>query len=480
MYMSPVNHSEPQQPNSTQYPLRPASKASPIRINVRKSIRLHPVPTVVAALLVLGLGLAVVARHKPNFVSASYIYVSPTTPKTLVADTERDRPYETYIQQTVHSISRYDVIAEALHRLPPTIWAYPGESEQSAVQRLQQSLDIVRVGTTYQVEIGMDAPRPEHLAEIVNTVTSVYLEKAKSEEFYGRDERLATLKEERTRVQTDIDSHLAEQNKISSSLGVASFNGKSPNTYDEQNSKLQTDLTAAREQRIQDEAQLAALRSGDSSAPNSALNSAADEAIASDPGLTALKTSLSNKRAALLEQLSGLTPANPQYKVAHDQLAQIEKALADMQSDLRRKAAARLEQKLRTKLNSSSMVETKLQSDLSNGTKQANSAAPRIQRAAEIQSDLDRLQARYAAVDERISNLELESSSPGSVHLFQPAMTPLAPEKSKIIALVIAIFPALNPRGNPDCPLAGHSGSAYLHRDRRRSCAWFRSDRHAV
>ncbi len=441
MYITPTNNPEPQNPISSQYPLRPASRTSPFRINVLKSLRQHPVTSIMVALLVLGLGLAFVARHKANFVAASSIYVSPTPIKTLTEDRELDRPYESYVQQTVHAINRYDVLAEAIRKMPPGIWLYPGETEHSGVQRLQQSLNIGRIGTTYQVQIELDGPRPEHLADIVNTVTSVYLDKARSEEFYGRDDRLASLKEERTRVQNQMDSLLQEQSQISKALGVAAFNGKGNNLFDDQNAKVQSDLIAAHEQKIQAQAQLEALKGGDSTAPNSALNAAADEAIASDPGLNALKTSLSQKRAVLLDQLAGLTPSNPVRKQTEDQLAQIDKALQDMQTDLRKKAAARLEQKLRTTLNSASMIESRLQSDLVQGTRQANVASPRIQRAGEIQAELDRLQTRYSAVDDRISNLELESSSPGSVHLFSPAMTPLGPEKSKITTLLIAIFP---------------------------------------
>ncbi len=441
MYITPSNNPEPQNPIASQYPLRPASRTSPIRINVLKSLRLHRVTAIMVALLVLGLGLAFVARHKANYVAASSIYVSPTPIKTLTEDRELDRPYESYVQQTVHAINRYDVLAEAIRKMPPGIWLYPGETEHSGVLRLQQNLDIGRIGTTYQVQISLNGARPEHLADIVNMVTSVYLEKARSEEFYGRDDRLASLKEERTRVQNQMDTLLQEQSQISKALGVAAFNGKGNNLFDDQNAKVQSDLIAAHEQKIQAEAQLEALKNGDSSAPTSALNAAADEAIASDPGLNALKTSLSQKRAVLLDQLSGLTPSNPVRRQTEEQLAQIDKALQDMQSDLRKKAAARLEQKLRTQLNSASMIESRLQSDLMQGTRQANVASPKIQRAGEIQAELDRLQTRYALVDDRISNLELESSSPGSVHLFSPAMTPLGPEKSKITALLIAIFP---------------------------------------
>jgi Mrp family chromosome partitioning ATPase len=136
-----------------------------------------------------------------------------------------------------------------------------------------------------------------------------------------------------------------------------------------------------------------------------------------------------------------MTENHPQRKQTEEALAQIEKELTDMQANLRRQAAAHLQQKLRTQLNQAQMVESKLNGDLQRGTSQAASTAPKIQRAAEIQADLDRLQARQTAVDDRISNLELESSSPGSVHLFSPAMTPLSPERSKVAKLLIAIFP---------------------------------------
>lgn len=441
MYMTPSNNPEPHSPVTAQYPLRPASRVSPIRINVVRSLRQHTVTSLLVALLVLGVGLAVIAKHKPTYMAASIIYVSPTFPKTLVNDSEQERPYESFIQEHVHEISSYDILAEAIRRMPPGTWQYPGESIRSAVQRLQASLTIARLGQTYQVGIGIEGPRPEHLAEMVNTLTTVYLEKAKSEEFYGRDDRLASLKEEQTRIQNDTDSLLQEQDKITKALGVAVFNDKGSSVLDSENAKIQSDLTSAHEQRIQAEAQIEALNHGDPNAPNSALNAAADEIIANDPQLDALKKSLSQHRADLVDKLNGMTENHPERKQTEQQLAQIDKAIQDLQTDLRRKAAAHLQQKLHTALNQAEILESKLNGDLQHGTRQATDTSPKIQRAAEIQAELERLRSRYAAVDDRISNLELESSSPGSVHLFSPAMTPLAPQKSKVAILLIAIFP---------------------------------------
>ncbi len=440
MYNSPTNSLEQTSPGNPQYPLRPVARAGAFRINVLKSLKLHSVTALLVTLLIIGLGLAVIAKHKATYRAGASLYVSPTPIKTLVEDRELDRPYDSFVSETIHDITDYDTLARAIRKMPPGLWSYPGEPERTAVYRLKGSLDVSRIPNTYQVEVGIEGPRPEHLAEIVNILTATYLAKARSDQFPDRDDRLATLKEERNRIQNDRDALLQEQDQITKALGVAAFS-KGSNLFDSQNAQVQADLLAAHQKRVQAEAELAALTNGDPSSSTSALNAAADDIIASDPSLGALKSNLSQKRADLSNKLANQTAENPERLQTENQLAQIEKALNDMQSDLRKKAAARIQAKYRSQLNSAIMVESRLQNDLLRGTAAANSAAPKIQRAEEIQADLDRLQTRSSAVDERISNLELESSSPGSIHLYSPAMTPVTPIKSKITMLIIALFP---------------------------------------
>jgi polysaccharide biosynthesis transport protein len=440
MYITP-RQLEPQQAPAPAPSPRPSAPSGGFKINVVRSLKIHALAASLVALVTCGLGLAVLLRHKPTYSATSTIYVSPNFPKTLTDDREQEYQYESYIQEEMHSVTRYDVLADALRKLPAGTWQGPIESEQSAIARLQHALDISRVGATYQVEITLDGAHPERLAEIVNAVTNTYLEKAKDEEFYGRDERLETLRQERTRLQTALDARLQEQADIAKTLGVAIVGGDGGNPFDTQLEKMRADLSTAHEQRIQAEAQLSSLENGDPSAPNSALSTAADEIIASDPQLTALKTSLGQKRSELLGTLAGLTPNNPLRKQTEDQLADTEAALQKMQSSLRAKAAARLEQKLHAEVNRAATIESKLLSDLQHETTAATTAAPKFERSDEIKADIERLQARYNTIDERIGNLELESSSPGSVHLFQPARAPIAPEASKTRLVLPLLFP---------------------------------------
>jgi succinoglycan biosynthesis transport protein ExoP len=408
---------------------------------VPRSLRLHKMAATLITLLTLGLGVALAVRHRAMYEATSVVYVSPNFHATLVTNQEQEYPYDSYIEEQVHSVTKYNVLVDAIGKLKAGVWQAPGESLESAVDRLQHSLNVRRDGQSYQVQITLQDTDPTHLAEIVNAVTESYLEGIKGEEFYGRDERLDSLRQARTEVQNELNDKLHEQTQISQSLGVAVISSDATDQIDAQVAKLRTDLTAAHEQRIQAEAQLSALENGGADAPGTALNSAADEIIASDPSLLALKSSLSQKRALLLDQLAGMTPNHPLRRTTEEQLAQIETALQQMQATLRSHAAATLEQKLRTDLERATTVEAKLTSDLQSNTHQATHAAPSFQRAQVLKAEITALQARYATLDERTRNLELESKSPGSVHMFSPARTPTAPLHSNSTMILGLLLP---------------------------------------
>jgi hypothetical protein len=85
------------------------------------------------------------------------------------------------------------------------------------------------------------------------------------------------------------------------------------------------------------------------------------------------------------------------------------------------------------------MIEIQLTQELAEKTNTATSAAPKIQRAAELGPEIDSLQKAYGAVSDRIRDLELESSSPGSIHVSSKALTPFNPVQSKLKLYILAL-----------------------------------------
>jgi uncharacterized protein involved in exopolysaccharide biosynthesis len=146
------------------------------RIDVLRSLRIHRTAATVIALSTTMIGLVFVARHKSTYEATSVVYVSPNFHATLVASQEQEYPYDSYVEEQVHSVTSYNIVADAVSKLAPGVWQFPGESLESAVGRLQHSLTVKRDGQSYQVQITLDSPNPTHLAEIVNAVTDSYLD----------------------------------------------------------------------------------------------------------------------------------------------------------------------------------------------------------------------------------------------------------------------------------------------------------------
>ena len=87
-----------------------------------------------------------------------------------------------------------------------------------------------------------------------------------------------------------------------------------------------------------------------------------------------------------------------------------------MMKDLRAKAAARIQQRLRTDLERTAGVEAKLNGQLRQLAGAAGSATPKAAAASDLATDIARLRDRYTTVDEQLHNLMLEDSAPGAVH----------------------------------------------------------------
>ncbi|HTW79612.1 MAG TPA: hypothetical protein VME23_08740 [Terracidiphilus sp.] len=356
----------------------------------------------------------------------------------LADDSELDLPYESYIQDQIQTVTRYDIIADAVAKLPYSVRHRSGPALPYEVQVLQKKLDVKRIGTTYEVSIALTGPSPSGLAETVNQVTDAYVDRAKNQEFYGLDDRLKTLNLEKQRLQNEMDQRLAEQAQLMKDLGVATINstltGADP--YDSALQRVRDELAAARMQREAAEAQLSAALQRDAAGESIVRYAAVDEAISADPGLSGIMNTLNSRRTALIQEMNGLRSDHPIYQKDKSELSSIDSQM----KDLDRRAAEELKGRLLQEVTRTRLVELNLIHELGKNTYNAASAAPKFQRAAELGPQIDSLQKAYDAIDDRIRDLELESASPGSIHVSTPAQIPLGPETSKLPFLLLALL----------------------------------------
>ncbi len=92
----------------------------------------------------------------PVYEATSVVYVSPNFPATLKVSEEQEYPYDSYIEEQVHSVASYNVLTDALRKLKPGVWQFPGESLESAVGSTAAQLN----GEARRPELpGADQPR---------------------------------------------------------------------------------------------------------------------------------------------------------------------------------------------------------------------------------------------------------------------------------------------------------------------------------
>jgi uncharacterized protein involved in exopolysaccharide biosynthesis/Mrp family chromosome partitioning ATPase len=408
------------------------------RLDLMRSLRMHRRLALGFALAGLLLAVIYVVSNWSVYTAQSLVYIQPT-PSAVMEAAPMHWPYnydpatyDSYIQQQMLSMTRPDVLAGAVHKLAPGVWQQSGESDESAADRLHGAVEVARVGTSYGVAITAHATNPDTAAALANAVAASYIENTSHEQKASDAGRLTMLKEEQERIRKELDDDRAEQAELNAQLGVAAIGPEAPQHYDSDIAQIHAELVKARSDHDEAAARLTSINSG-SGLSSAALNAEADQLIATDPGLSSLKQALLTRRAALVSHMSGKTPDNPQYKQDQEELQKIDAALESETQDLRAKAAARIEEQLRTDLDRTASLEARLNGELAQMTRAAASATPKLQRSSDLANDITRLQNRYNTVDEQLQNQTLEDSAPGTAHLAEAAVPPTHPAIAGVV-----------------------------------------------
>ena len=412
-------------------------------LDLLRALQLHRRLAVGIFVTALALAVAYMVRGWNHYTAETLVYVQPAPPRLLDSGQTQRWPYdantyESYIQQQIHNVTRPDVLVAALHKMPE--WKNEPETDQAAAARLDRAIEVVRVGASYQLSITAKARNAAEAAQMANAVAASFIESATRELRSGDTQRIQLLREERDRIVKELASDRAEQEDLNKKLGIAAVAGATPDPYDEQIAAVRAELVKARTANDEAAARLTSLdKTGVSSA---AMDAEADEIVSSDAGMVAMKTELNKRRSDLISQMANLTPNHPQYKQDTEELAKINTSLDAIGKELRGKAAAHIQQRLKNDLERTSAVESKLNGQLGQLTSAAGSATPRLQRSNELATDIVRLQNRFAVVDEQFRNLNMEANAPGAVYVASAATPPLSADHAKLFrnALIVIVL----------------------------------------
>ena len=395
-------------------------------INPLRSLLKH---RLIAALVFCGavlIGLPVAwMKGRATYRAEGVLYVSPRFLRNLDSDEEQqlqsNSQYREFMQQQIRTVNRYDILASVLKQPAMSrVWKKTNESERRAIERLQRSLQVLPVADTYQVTVALEDERPEGIAELINAVMAEFTTVAQKEALWDADGRLEKLQQEKANLTAEIAGLIERKTGMSQQLGTTVFNEGVINSYDKRLSAGLEALEEARRQRFSAEAALSG-----QAAPGLAAT-AMDKAL-SDSGLTSLKATLNQRKAALLTSIQGLSPQHSGRIAAERELKEIESQIERATDQLHGRIQAGIQDIQQSRYEQARQLEQKIQKEVEQLRGQAEAYSRGYQTTLEIGEELSRLRKRLSATEDRINFLTLETKAPGSVRVFSPARVPETP-----------------------------------------------------
>jgi Mrp family chromosome partitioning ATPase/capsular polysaccharide biosynthesis protein len=415
------------------------------------SLRKHYFLSIVIWLLVVLVGIPVAWIKGQSYYSTEAVFqVSPNYMKNLTADKELEfqsnTQYREFVNHLSTTVTRYDVVQRALKKLKDrNIDLQPkGQTERKFIEQLQKLVYVRAIPDTYMVRIVMDGPKKESLAEIVNAVTTSFLETTKSEQIYGSVERLEVLEKNSARLRDEIVQLESQRVGLAELLGLTTFGENAVSPYDALLAHAHEKLTIASVERVQAEATLHAFLT-ERETPSSMGRSIMEMRL-QDNGLQSLRNEVVKRSEELGRATAGLEDTHPAKKPALAEYEAINKRLQARESEFEKAAFDNVKSRLVASLSQTKQVETEVQLGLNKIEAQAANYARNFQQAMHITSDIRKRELELKEARDRLNYLQTESGAIGFVRLVTPALPaemPYGVGKTKLMLVVILLASVL-------------------------------------
>lgn len=408
----------------------PTPPSQGIDFDLLDSVQRHwRLATLVFAVIVIAGCQWAFEANRPFFRAETTIYVPP--------DLAKDNGdgvsglYPTYVNQQILTILHYDTLSETVQRLNKTNnpWKAVGETEQQAVDRLRNTLEVQRVPDSYEIVIQATTSDAKTAATVANTVAQSFLDGTTHP-----NDRGAALALEKASLEKQLEAKLEQRAKLSESLQVVNLQKTTTLPDDDVLIQMRHALAAAHNHRIEADEQLAA--------GQSTLSSDAEQLASADPAARAMTANLLQRQFELREKISSMLPSHPVRKQAETELAEIDAQLHKGSSDQIPKVSAQLIAKLRANADQARRIEKDLSREIAQEMLNIPNISKNLETAGFLDAEIARTQEFVNRIDGQLEEIHLRNASGGGMRVFSPAFPPSGPLKSQRMKALVVVFAA--------------------------------------
>jgi capsular polysaccharide biosynthesis protein len=362
---------------------------------------------------------------RPEFENEALIFLAPDLVQAKSWEIQSN--YHVLVNQQVITILHDDTLEDAIRRLAlkNIAWRTKGESEQQAITRLRNKIDVHAVPDSYEIGVSTVNPDPAEAAAIANAVAETFVDRFNRLGSIGDGDTPAGLNAEREALNQQLQSMLEVRGQLAKSLELINHTDGRQIPLDEVLSQTRQTLADVHYKRLEAEANLA----------NNNIASAKSEV---DSDLGPVATSLLARRAVLRQRIEGMLPTHPVRKQVEGELAEIDREL-NLTGDKSGSSTPESKRRQQAQVQAYRQIEQNLSGDLSKQSGSIPSRAKNLEEVQLVNSEIQRLQSRLSQVEERSDNIKLRKIS-GAVRIFSAAMPPGTQKKSRKTKILICVW----------------------------------------
>lgn len=392
--------------------------------------------------------------RKPIYHAGGTILVSPEVPLVAPRDVRRVHgSFREFAMTHAQRIRSQNVARRALDSIPSIEWpdSVPREVPvEIAATILSRQLSVDIVGGSQLLSVGLNGSSSDGLAPTVNAIMKGYVAQLEHEQEGDSKRRLEYLDQERGNLLASIKQERSELQKLSAQLKSSSFN-EMINPYYDQLIETQTSFLRASTEALARMSELERAKRDEEVIGDQKLDVFAEELVATNEAVYLIDNWTYQQLQELRSNIDGLTADNPDRLDVEERMKAMNDYLASFKEEMHETLLGILEKKQGfelqtdvTKAESAFLAATKyaetLEQEMLAAQKQFAASTETLARADEITTELDVLNARLQFIDQRMSEVQLESKAPVFLAVEQEAVAPASPLGDNFQQMILMIF----------------------------------------
>ena len=422
---------------------KPSKPFDPISSFIRHWVKI----SVFGSILFLLLSPVALFKNKQFYKAKGKLMIAPSL-ETLIARTESNPipgSYNDYVRTLCERIKAKQMLETALTQLEPK---YKHNFPSAAA--LGRKLIVAADRGTHFITIELEGDHSEGLAEVVNALMTVFLEKSVSEAEGQESRRIQYLQDEKTVVEDQISNLTERFKEISAAIGTVDFR-EAGNIYNNTIESLQQAYIDAYTHRVKMENNLKAIIQEANAIESLPIDADVEDFVLKSSVASQMDIQTYQQIQKMKESMEGLSENNPDRKTIEEQIENLSASL-DYSKDMLKarthqimlsKREYQLQEKIaiaESEFEAAKFAEKEMKSRLDTNISNKVIISNKILDGQQIEKKLGKQQEQLIRIEDRINELRIEARSPGRISIETFAVPPKGPAGSTFKKLIIVCF----------------------------------------